>query len=374
MTAKEPTLDANAWRILDANSNRVLEGLRVVEECFRFQIQDSKLSASCKSLRHQLSRTIAAWLPAGNRVACRSTDTDVGTQIQTRGEYQRATPRDIAHANLRRVLESLRVLEEYGKLVSPEFAQAVEAARYEAYTLEKQFGHLLRASERWHNAQLYVLVDGRFGWHDEFWSRIERIGDSEVDVVQLRAKREREGACDRLIADIACQLSERLRGAGKLFVMNDRADIALLARADGVHVGQDELRVHQVRQVVGPDMAIGVSTHNVEQVREAVRAGADYLGVGPVFSSKTKEFTSFAGVEFVREAHSETSLPCFPIGGVDATRLPELCAAGAQRVAVSHAVWQASDIVNAAAEMKRMLPSQGSSGTDEPSGCDGETH
>jgi thiamine-phosphate pyrophosphorylase len=128
-----------------------------------------------------------------------------------------------------------------------------------------------------------------------------------------------------------------------LFIVNDRPDIARLADADGVHLGQDDLPVHEARKIVGPDAFVGVSTHDLAQVRRAVRDGADYIGVGPAFPSATKKFDSLAGLEFVKAALAATSLPAFAIGGINPDTLAAVVAAGAKRIAVSAAVAQADE-------------------------------
>jgi len=125
-------------------------------------------------------------------------------------------------------------------------------------------------------------------------------------------------------------------------MVNDRPDIAVLAEADGVHVGQDDLSVYEARRIVGADLLVGVSTHSLEQARQAVLDGADYIGVGPVFTSKTKQFESLAGLEFVRQVAAEISLPWFAIGGIEFENLEQVCEAGATRVAVCSAVCRAA--------------------------------
>jgi thiamine-phosphate pyrophosphorylase len=137
--------------------------------------------------------------------------------------------------------------------------------------------------------------------------------------------------------------------------MNDRPDLARLAEADGVHVGQDELPVKEARRIVGPDALIGVSTHNLEQVRQAVLDGASYIGVGPTFPSGTKHFEEFPGLDFVRQATTETSLPAFVIGGVTLENVGTAVAAGARRVAVSQAICKADDPRRAAAEFLQSI-------------------
>jgi thiamine-phosphate pyrophosphorylase len=148
---------------------------------------------------------------------------------------------------------------------------------------------------------------------------------------------------DRDLLARAKQIRQWTRETKTLFIVNDRPDIAVLVEADGVHVGQDDLGVAAVRRIVGAEMLIGVSTHTVDQVRQAVLDGADYLGVGPVFPSSTKEFTELAGLEFVRAASGLTRTPLFALGGITAQNLHQVVQAGATRVAVSSALATADD-------------------------------
>ena len=110
--------------------------------------------------------------------------------------------------------------------------------------------------------------------------------------------------------------------------MNDRADLAAMAHADGVHLGQDEIPVQDARVVLGSHALVGVSTHSIEQARQAVVDGANYLGCGPTFPSATKEFTRFPGVEFLRQISREIRLPAFAIGGINPANVEQVCAAG----------------------------------------------
>jgi thiamine-phosphate pyrophosphorylase len=131
--------------------------------------------------------------------------------------------------------------------------------------------------------------------------------------------------------------------------------VALLARADGVHLGQEELTVHDARQIVGPEMLIGVSTHTIEQARQAVLDGASYLGCGPVFPSDTKRFDRYPGLEFLRQVAAEISLPAFAIGGITLENLPQVLATGCRRVAVSGAIANSPDAASTAGSLLRNL-------------------
>jgi thiamine-phosphate pyrophosphorylase len=156
---------------------------------------------------------------------------------------------------------------------------------------------------------------------------------------QLREK----DLSDRELLERARNVRKWTRDAGAIFIVNDRPDIARLAEADGVHLGQDDLSVSEARKILGPRQLIGISTHSIEQVKQAILDGASYLGVGPTFVSKTKKFGELAGLEFVRQASAATTLPTFVIGGVSRENIAEVVAAGGKRVAISAAICQAEE-------------------------------
>jgi thiamine-phosphate pyrophosphorylase len=170
-----------------------------------------------------------------------------------------------------------------------------------------------------------------------------------VDVVQLR---EKDASGDELLA--AGRLFRRLtRAAGALFVVNDSPELALRCEADGVHVGQDDLPVPEVRALVG-DLIVGLSTHSVEQIRAA--EGVDYIGVGPVYATPTKAGRAPVGLELVEEAARAAALPWFAIGGIDLENVDEVVAAGASRIAVVRALRDADDPRATAQALRRRLP------------------
>jgi thiamine-phosphate pyrophosphorylase len=173
-----------------------------------------------------------------------------------------------------------------------------------------------------------------------------------VDVLQLRD----HGAEDDEVLDAA----ERFRAAADdhdvLFVMNDRPDLALAAGADGVHVGQDDLPVADVRRVVGPEMLIGLSTHSPDQLAAGLASEADYLSVGPVWETPTKQGRPAAGTDYVRHAAATAGAkPWFAIGGIDHSNIGDVAAAGATRVVVVRAIRDAADPRAAAAELRSAL-------------------
>jgi len=170
-----------------------------------------------------------------------------------------------------------------------------------------------------------------------------------VDVLQLR---EKDAPDDEVLA--AGRVFRRVADdAGAVFVVNDRVDLALRCEADGVHVGQADLPVRDVRELVGDAMLVGLSAQTAGQIADA--DGADYLGIGPVFSTPTKEGAESFGLALVREAARLAPVPWFAIGGIDHSTLAEVVAAGATRVAVVRAIADAPDPRLAARALRSAL-------------------
>ncbi len=338
-------------RMIDASLNRAGEGLRVVEDYARMVLDDPHLSGLAKALRHDLAAAGAA-IPDADLHAARDTLRDVGTGLSTAGEVDRASTWAVCAANLKRAQQSLRSLEEYGKLVDASLAGRFESLRYRLYTLEKALDVTQLSRQRLQDVRLCVLVDGRES-ADEFARLVGSLVEAGVGMIQLRDKQLDD--CE-LVAR-ARQLTRATRGSGTLAVVNDRADIAVLAGADAVHLGQEDLSVKDARVVVGTEMLIGVSTHNIAQARAAVADGANYLGAGPTFVSKTKSFDSLAGLDYLRQVAAEITLPTLAIGGIDAENLPDVMATGISRVAVGAAVTEAADPAVAACALLGMLKS-----------------
>lgn len=345
-----PLPDIPTLRILDAAANRAGEGLRVVEDYLRFALDDRHLTGVCKQLRHDLAALLSA-VPTTDRHAARETQTDVGASGRRAEGSIRPDATAVLAANFKRVEQALRSLEEYVKLIDTSLGASFEQLRYRTYTLERAV-ELTRASvDRLAAARLYVLLDGRTSL-ETFTSLVSSLIGAGVELVQLRDKR----LTDRELIERARRLRKLTRGTKTLAIINDRPDIARLAGADGVHVGQEELSVKDVRTIVGPNALIGVSTHSIEQARAAVLDGANYIGVGPTFASTTKEFHSLAGLELIRTVAAEIRLPAFAIGGITLENVGDILAAGISRVAVSAAVAEASDPVAATREFLRRLP------------------
>lgn len=334
-TIADPFETAQLHRLLDAALNRAREALRVVDDYARFALNDRTLTDELKTIRHGLVDALSL-LPVSLRH--RDTPGDVGTTLGTAAEYHRQSPRDTATVNFKRLQEALRSIEEFGKQISADFARRIESLRYRVYTAEQACLSASSLAVQLAQTTLYVLLTGSQSSSALDWT-IREAAAGGAGVFQLREK----SLGDRELLDRARAVRRWTRETKTLFIVNDRPDLARLAEADGVHLGQDDLRVAEARKIVGAEMLIGVSTHDVEQLRQAVLEGADYLGVGPVFPSSTKSFDHFPGLDFVREAARLTSKPIFALGGISPANVHLVREAGGVRVAVASAVTQADD-------------------------------
>lgn len=154
---------------------------------------------------------------------------------------------------------------------------------------------------------------------------------------------------------LAVRLAEMVKGAGAIFIVNDHLDIALLAGADGVHLGADDLPLADARRLAPPPFLIGASANTPETARAAVAGGADYIGCGPAFATPVKAEKAAIGPTGVARVVAAVDVPVFAIGGVNASNVGELVAAGVRRACVIRGLSQAADPEQAAREIKEAL-------------------
>ena len=349
-----PSEAINLGRVLDASANRAREGLRVIEDYARFALDDPMLTKRLKRVRHQVDEAVRG-LGADFLMDARDSTGDVGAHIMSPAASARESPRAVLSANFKRAQEALRSLEEYSKLVDDWISGRFEVARYDLYTIEKLTMTAISSARTLDQTRLYLLVGGLPMLGDLTWLVGEALAGG-VDAVQLREK----DLPDREILERAREVRVLTSKSNARFFLNDRPDLAKLAGADGVHLGQEDLSARDARRIIGPRALIGISTHERTQIEKAVIDGAGYLGVGPVFSSGTKVFADFAGLGLVRQAAETTRLPWFAIGGIDETNISEVLEAGAERVAVSGAILRADSPRKAARDLRDRLDSMGS--------------
>lgn len=199
---------------------------------------------------------------------------------------------------------------------------------------------------------LYVITGEKFARGRPLAAVVQAAIDGGAQAVQLR---EKEMPLRRLLTEGAC-LRDITRRAGVLFLVNDRVDVALALDADGVHLGQDDMPVAVARRLLGPDKIIGVSAHSVDQARAAQAEGADYLGVGPVYATSSKDDAlAPQGLQLIREVAAAVDLPFVGIGGINTGNAAAVIAAGATGIAVISAVISAPDVAAAARQLCREI-------------------
>lgn len=212
------------------------------------------------------------------------------------------------------------------------------------------------------DCRLYVITGENYHPGRELLSVMEAAIRGGADIVQLRDKE----ASEPELLEKARALRELTARFGVLFIVNDYPDIALASEADGVHLGQEDMAIEAARAKLGPHRIIGISTHSIEQARAAERAGADYIGVGPVYPTATKPGRRAVTTSFVAEAAAGIRIPWFAIGGIHAGNAQTVLAAGATRLCAVSAVVGSSDPAAACRELRSIIGTSGSSGALQP--------
>lgn len=200
-------------------------------------------------------------------------------------------------------------------------------------------------------SHFYAMVDTA-GGHEPV-ALAQQLLDSGARILQLRLK----DRSSRDLLRIATTIAALCRDRGALFIVNDRADIARLASADGLHIGQDDLPLAAARTVVGHQMIIGVSTHSIEQACAAEAAGADYIGFGAIYTGGLKNVSNAQGLERLRAVRAAVKLPIVAIGGITEATVPAVLAAGADAAAIITDIVRASDLTVKVRALLALAPS-----------------
>lgn len=332
-------------RLLDANLDRIGEGLRVLGELARFVLEDAGLTARLKALRHEVVPTDPKL--QARLLGARNAATDVAAFAEAGDEMQRRDLVHIARANARRIEESVRVLEEFAKLpdappgLTPE---ALQRARFAMYDIERDLvSGLLRQEKKARLAGLYVILDTG---HLRGRSAVEvarQIAHGGATAIQLRQK----GSGGAALLKLARELKEVCAQEGLLFIINDYTDIAIAAACDGVHLGQEDLPVAEARRMLPLGAIAGCSASNVAEAQQAWQDGADYIGVSAVFATPSKTDATVAGLETLRRIKEAVPLPAVAAGGIDESNIRQVRQAGADGIAVISAVMDAPDVESA---------------------------
>jgi thiamine-phosphate pyrophosphorylase len=332
-------------RLIDANFDRLGEGLRVLEDVARFLLNDAVLCRRLKNLRHKLAKDI---VPLEQELlAARRVLEDVGAPGRLPAVSDHEDLLALVTANFRRVQESIRVLEEFARLSNTPVAvkpAKLQQFRFEVYELERELvSRLLRHDKLSRLSGLYVILDSTaLKGRSEVAVAAQAIRGG-AKVIQLRDKQQPRAK----LLEIARGLKEVCADKGVLFIVNDHLDIALAVEADGLHLGQDDLPLNEARRLLPMDMLIGCSATSVSQAVRAQSNGADYVAVGSIYPTLSKEKYRLVRLAMLERVRSRVSLPLVAIGGINNTNVEEVMKAGVASVAVISAVLGADDVEEA---------------------------
>ncbi|CAK7062801.1 MAG: Thiamine-phosphate synthase [Desulfovibrio sp.] len=199
---------------------------------------------------------------------------------------------------------------------------------------------------------IYAITDSNLSLGRSVEEVVAALLAAGVKIVQYREKKKKAGEMLRECEALRAMTKE----AGAFFIVNDHIDIAMLVGADGVHVGQDDLPVEQVRRLVGPDCVIGLSTHSPEQAAAAIACGADYIGVGPIYATQTKEdVCAPVGLEYLEYVAQNIALPFAAIGGIKRHNIAEVAKRGAKCCCLVSELVGAEDIAGRVAEVRKAM-------------------
>lgn len=345
-------MNDSVHRILDANANRAREALRVMEEAARFVWNDRSLAATLKQMRHDLAQALMLLDPKDQFIQSRDVVNDVGTTVQTEQEQSRAALSDVTAAASKRLSEALRSIEEYGKLIHPQAVHQIEQLRYRGYAAEQRIVQLCKneqnvSPQRNWPWRVCLLLTESLCLHHNWQTVLVDAMSAGVDCVQVREKELTTGELVRRVDEVLALRNQYAEQSGKTvaIIVNDRLDVALACGADGVHLGQGDLPCAKAKSIIHQQsdrpMLVGVSTSHLDEARQAQRDGADYCGVGPIFTSTTKIKPKLAGLDYLQAYCDEVDLPHLAISGITLETIDQIIEAGGRGIAVSSAICSA---------------------------------
>jgi thiamine-phosphate pyrophosphorylase len=340
-------------RLIDANLDRIGEGLRVLEDIARFSLNDIELCKQLKTWRHELVGN--SWQLEQKLLTARKVDEDVAQDIEVPGEEQRQHLPALVVANATRVQQSLRVIEEFAKLpsVSPTLDSVkFKQARFALYKLEQDLvAKLVHKEKVAQLAGIYLILDTQaLKGRNERDVALQAIRGG-AKVIQLRDKQ----GDKRELLERAQKLKAVCAAEGALFIINDWLDLTLAADADGVHLGQRDLPVWEARHLLPSDKLIGCSTSTLAEALQAQSDGADYIAVGALYSISSKEDVRLVERGILPQIRQAISLPVIAIGGINQANVEEVIKGGADGIAVISAILEAEDIKGATHKLAAKL-------------------
>ena len=201
----------------------------------------------------------------------------------------------------------------------------------------------MNKKQRLSKVNLYVIADKKICKDRRIEDVVIQAIEGGAQMIQYRNKE----SSDRKFLEQASVLQTICENRKILFIINDRVDVAAYLKPDGIHLGQNDLPLKIARKILGSSKIIGISAENIDQAKEAEKHGADYVGIGPIFHTLTKDIEKPVGLEIIKQAEESLKIPFFPIGGINLENVGQVIQAGSTRIAVGSAVICTSGVMTA---------------------------
>ena len=299
--------------IADVNLNRLSESLKLIEYVAGFTLENRTLISKIRSIRQDFLM-VKKVLPFSSLIRHRQSQTDIGRAVRFDTAHKRSSQATVL-ANFARAKESARILEEVCKSTNRKASQRMKKIRFQLYDLEKMF---VAYTQRRFNPRFYIILDEKYLHKHKIEKVVPLLIRYGAAMIQLRIKT----LTDAQFLRCGLRVRRTIKNKDVKFIVNNRVDIALACNADGIHLGQHDVSVSIARQVMGGHYIIGVSAHTVAQARRAEKAGADYLGVGALFPTSTKEDAHVRGLSVLKSICTVSSLTTMTCSIITTASIP----------------------------------------------------
>lgn len=318
-------------RIIDVNINRLDESLKLIEDVIRFQLEQRQLLTQIRKIRNDFLYLKKA-LPLTQTIGARRSHKDLGRKHKFDSDTKKDQTGLILSA-FSRAKESSRTIEEALKAVIPRLSSSTKKIRFQIYDLEKEtmVNHMKRF-----DPSLHAIIDEKYMHKHDLERTVKTMVNNGVTMIQLRVKTMK----DREFLRTARKVRKAIHSQRVKFIINNRVDITLACAADGVHVGQTDMPLKAVRQILGDMYIIGASAHTLKQAIRAEAQNADYLGVGAVFPTRTKHDARVCGLPILKSISRHVKIPVIAIGGITGANYQTALRAGAAGIAVASFLYE----------------------------------
>jgi thiamine-phosphate pyrophosphorylase len=311
------------YKIIDVNFNRTREGLRVIEDAIRFIYMDEKKLKEIREIRHLFSKKTLGFFKQILLKVSREVEKDKGRNFI---ETEKSDLNKLIEKNFLRVEESLRVLEEYSKVLNQDASYFFHNLRFKIYEIEKKI--ICKLARKVIKIPCVYIILNLKEEEKKFLKFAENVVKAQPDIIQLRYK----GNNTKFFLKIAKELKKFLSDE-IIYLINDRIDVALLCESDGVHIGKNDFDIDDAR-ILLPEKIIGVSTESLNDIKNLKGKDIDYIAIGSIFKSQTKPEKKVIGIEIIKEAKKYISIPLIGIGGINIENASKVIENGADGIAV----------------------------------------